>query len=199
MVPDTLRPAGVTPTVPAPGSRFWRVGGSGKPRSPRPRCHPAGSRGFLYCPVGTVIHSAPWEDTQAPLAHPFLLLGGSSQQGLDLAPPPGHWLGLCGGEAPAFPDIIPLSPSPSRPGLTCTRMPSSLLCGPWSRPEAHGMAAHRAQPGPRLSGRTRANMLAWSRRLLFLAREPRPATDTKILLGCQDLEPDRQLRGKNWC
>ena len=115
------------PTVPAPGSRFWRVGGSGKPRSPRLRCHPAGSRGFLYCPVGTVIHSAPWEDTQAPLAHPFLLLGGSSQQGLDLAPPPGHWLGLCGGEAPAFPDIIPLSPSPSRPGLTCTRMPSSLL------------------------------------------------------------------------
>lgn len=102
---------------------------------------------------------------------PFLLLVCSSQQQQSLTLlPPGHCWDREEG--------LPHGPQ-GWLGLTCRKLPSSLRCGPRTRPDAFGTAAQRAQPGPRLSGRARANRLALSRRFLFLSREPRPATDTK--------------------
>lgn len=53
VLPGALRPAtGTHSPSPDPASRFWRAGGSGKPRSQRQRCHPAGSQGSQCCPAG---------------------------------------------------------------------------------------------------------------------------------------------------
>lgn len=122
---------------------------------------------------------------------PFLLLVCSSQQQQSLTLlPPGHCWDREEG--------LPHGPQ-GWLGLTCRKLPSSLRCGPRTRPDAFGTAAQRAQPGPRLSGRARANRLALSRRFLFLSREPRPATDTKSPQCTWDLELDRQVHGKKWC